>query len=248
MPAWEHVTCDVCGGRGQPVFDLPHPDAPGGFSQVLACPGCDLKYLSPRPAYEAMSRYYTDDSNAFVGRRRSIWKQVGWNLLRDLRIPYFDVNPRPVGEVLDVGCGYGDILLYLQTRGARCIGVDADARAVARAREYGLDVRLGRLEQQRFSTASFDTVVLCHSLEHMHAPRALLAEVRRVVKPHGIVHIAVPSADSPAFGPAWRHLSFPLHLFHFTPASLEHCVRSVDLVPVCSATRREIIRMQCRRA
>src|SRR5215475_7646415 len=164
LPAWEHVRCEVCGGEGRPVFDLPHPDAPGGLSQVLACAGCGLKYLSPRPEREATGRYHADDSNAFVGRRRGRVKQAGWNLLRDLRIPYFDVNPRPAGYVLDVGCGYGDLLLYLQGRGARCVGVDIDPRAVVRAQAYGLDVRLGRLEQQGFETASFDTVILCHSL------------------------------------------------------------------------------------
>ena len=119
-----------------------------------------------------MSRYYTDDSNAFVGRRRSIWKQVGWNLLRDLRIPYFDVNPRPVGEVLDVGCGYGDILLYLQSRGL-AVSELTPTPELSRGPEYGLDVRLGPLEQQRFSAASFDTVVLCHSARaHACSPRS----------------------------------------------------------------------------
>ncbi|MFE1100226.1 class I SAM-dependent methyltransferase [Nocardiopsis alba] len=53
--------------------------------------------------------------------------------------------PPPEGTLLDVGCGYGPIALTLASRapGARVLGVDVNARAVALARrnaaEHGLD-------------------------------------------------------------------------------------------------------------
>src|SRR5262249_8965693 len=46
---------------------------------------------------------------------------------------------------------------------------------------------------------SFDVVVMCHVLEHLHDPAAALAEIRRKLNPGGLLYLAVPDMDSVAF-------------------------------------------------
>lgn len=74
------------------------------------------------------------------------------------------------GPVLEVGCGTGELPLYLANRGLAVLGVDLSRRAVARARakarQRGLDARflvwdalaLGRLSDLGFA---FRTVLDC---------------------------------------------------------------------------------------
>jgi 2-polyprenyl-3-methyl-5-hydroxy-6-metoxy-1,4-benzoquinol methylase len=141
-------------------------------------------------------------------------------------------------HILDVGCGYGDLLLYYKSRGMICTGVDFSETAVARGREYGLNVLHGSLQSQQFQDACFDKVVLCHSLEHVPDPKQVIVEVRRLLKPGGTLQVAVPNGGSDAFGPNWRHLSFPLHLYHFTESSLLSCLSEAGFRKVTSAVRK----------
>ncbi|HWP67172.1 MAG TPA: class I SAM-dependent methyltransferase [Candidatus Limnocylindria bacterium] len=231
-----------------PVLPLAHPDAPAGAAAIVECASCGLRRLDPRPAADAAARYYAADHNAFVGRRRGPVRQRLWELLRDAAAGYarpgplgrplaallgplgrwaFDVTvplsgaPRP--RVLEVGSGYGDLLLYLAARGCDVTGVDRDPRATAVARGLGLDVRTGTLAEQAFPDATFDTAVLCHSLEHMSDPAVELRWVWRALRPGGRLHLAVPNgraADFRADGAAWEHLSFPLHLWLFDADTL----------------------------
>jgi 2-polyprenyl-3-methyl-5-hydroxy-6-metoxy-1,4-benzoquinol methylase len=90
---------------------------------------------------------------------------------------------RPVGRMLDLGCGSGELLGRMRSLGWQTEGVDVDPVAVEAARRNGFKPRTGSLHEQRFPDASFDAVVMSHVIEHVHHPRALLEEVRRVLKP-----------------------------------------------------------------
>jgi len=76
-----------------------------------------------------------------------------------------------VGDVLDVGCGIGRCLAYLEGLPHRHVGVDPNVDAVAEARRRGFDARVpGELraellaQQQR---GQFDTLLCSHVLEHL---------------------------------------------------------------------------------
>lgn len=97
-----------------------------------------------------------------------------------------------VRRVLDVGCGFGDVLEFLEMQGIEVSGVDISQYALERAREkisgelHQLDVASQPLP---FSDTSFDAVTLFDLVEHLSAPDQLFAEVYRVLQPGGLVFI-----------------------------------------------------------
>src|SRR5256885_8321998 len=71
-------------------------------------------------------------------------------------------------------------------------GVDVSRYAADHCRKLGFEARVGTLEKLPFDDAAFDLVVMKHVLEHTPAPLRALAEVKRVLKPGGVVLVAVP--------------------------------------------------------
>lgn len=102
--------------------------------------------------------------------------------------------------VLDLGCGTGTLAVALarRCRGARLTGLDADpdvlARAAVKAAEAGADVELveGLSTDLPFPDGRFDVVLSSLFFHHLAGPakRRTLAEVARVLKPGGRLHVA----------------------------------------------------------
>jgi SAM-dependent methyltransferase len=237
---WLDTRCCVCDGvEAARLVAIPHADAPDGLSCIVRCQGCGMRRLSPRPAAAAIATYYGAGYNAFIGRTRSALKQRLWDGLRDayatagspawrgrLASWVFDVNVRVAPSpprVIELGCGYGDLLAYLRSRGCDVQGVDLDARAAVAAEALGVPVHVGTLEDLAAPAGSFDVGVLCHSLEHVPDPGRTLTEIGRVLKPGGLLHIAVPNGAAAALaveGCEWQHVSHPLHFWFFDPRNL----------------------------
>lgn len=110
------------------------------------------------------------------------------------RLTYFDrVAPNWTGlEVLDLGCGGGFMAEPLARRGARVTGVDPSVASLEAARKHaqaqGLDIdyREGIGEAIPLEDRSIDRVVCMDVLEHVQDLKKVLAEVRRVLRPHGL--------------------------------------------------------------
>jgi SAM-dependent methyltransferase len=138
------------------------------------------------------------------------------------------------GRVLDVGCGSGALLRILRDGGWDAVGVETSPEAVAEASKQNLEVSLGELPDMSFEHATFDAVIMKHSLEHTHDPAAVLREVAQILRPRGIAVIGVPnmaSLEARAFGSCWRQIDAPRHLYHFTPVTLNLLLSKSGLVP-----------------
>jgi 2-polyprenyl-3-methyl-5-hydroxy-6-metoxy-1,4-benzoquinol methylase len=140
------------------------------------------------------------------------------------------LHARPGGRLLDVGCGDGAYLSLLRSLGwTTTVGVDPDPTAVQMARDAGINVRLGTLDDVALPAESFDAITLNHSIEHVHHPAGLLKECRRLLAPRGELIVFTPNLDSDGhrcFGRNWFHLDPPRHLVIFTPASLRHALQA----------------------
>lgn len=121
----------------------------------------------------------------------------GFEVLRTLAkyVPRFDVRE---AQVLDVGCGDTGVLIAFAESGASATGIELDEKSIGRARiravEHGVDVDLqsGVAEALPFEDASFDLVVLDNVLEHVRDRGQSLAEVRRVLRPGGLLYMVTP--------------------------------------------------------
>jgi SAM-dependent methyltransferase len=91
-------------------------------------------------------------------------------------------------EVLDVGCGEGQIARLAASVGApRVVGVDPTWGQLAVARDRGGAPMYGRADAAAlpFAAESFDSVVACLVFEHIDAVDDALTEVGRVLRPGG---------------------------------------------------------------
>ncbi len=96
---------------------------------------------------------------------------------------------RPGEHVLDLGCGDGTLLAYLQaSRGVRAYGVENDPENVVACVARGVNVLQLDLEAglSGFDPGSFDHVILSQTLQAMHNTASVLGEMLRVGR-EGIV-------------------------------------------------------------
>lgn len=148
---------------------------------------------------------------------------------------------RAGGRLLEVGCGGGIVLKILADLGWEVEGVDFDRHAVENARRKGLNVHHGSLVEQGFEEGRFHAVVLSHVIEHVHDPRALLVECRRLLHPEGTLVVLTPNAESlghRVFRNNWFALDPPRHLLLLNPRSLRRLATSAGLSVTRMKTRR----------
>ncbi|HEV3157270.1 MAG TPA: class I SAM-dependent methyltransferase [Candidatus Baltobacteraceae bacterium] len=94
------------------------------------------------------------------------------------------LQPRAGERILDLGCGEGGLTIELIRTGASVVGVDGSPEFLAAARALDLDVRL--MDGQRLTfDAEFDAVFSNAALHWMRDPDAVIAGVRRALKPEG---------------------------------------------------------------
>ena len=101
-------------------------------------------------------------------------------------------------DVLDIGCGDAGAIIAFAERGARCAGIECFETSLERGRlraaDHGVtvDLRKGVAESIPYPDSSFDLVMLDNVLEHVNDRPLTLREIRRVLKPGGLLYMVTP--------------------------------------------------------
>lgn len=126
--------------------------------------------------------------------------------------------------VLDLGCGRGELLLMLREAGVEAAGIEGDAAVAEAARRRGLDVIEGDVLEvlRRQPDASRGAVTAIHLAEHLDpaALIAVIAEVRRVLRPGGLLIVESPNPHSLRVGASLFWID-PTHRRPLPPETLE---------------------------
>ena len=141
--------------------------------------------------------------------RASLIKTHG-NLYRGARLTRYPIPPFPLppGEgrtLLDLGCNWGRWTIAAARAGYRATGIDRGKKSVRAAKrvaeQLGLEAEyvLGDVRELPFPDTSFDAVFSYSVLQHLAKDdvTAVVAEIRRVLAPGGIVWIEMPNARGP---------------------------------------------------
>lgn len=220
----EAPPCAVCGSDRLETFRDRLRDREGPSSEtfrIVECLACGHRYLHPRPTRDEIGRYYRqgyapfrDSKEGWKGRLLA-WRARGWAR----RVARW--TPQE-GEVLEIGSASGRLLDALRERGFSTTGLEPTPRAAAIAEERGHRVVVAPAEEAEWEPETFDTVVMMHVMEHLHEPAAVLAGLRRALRPRGRLFLTLPNVDSWVVRVFGRHYFWevPRHLQFFSPESL----------------------------
>lgn len=158
-------------------------------------------YRDTRPADFGVATASTPESwaaNFAEAGRMGRWKSFRFSRTKEWRLIKRYVPRR--GRVLDAGCGQGEWVAFLQSRGYRAEGIDFSPELVKRLVATYPDTRWmeGDIRRMSAPAGSFDAVISWGVIEHDEAgPLAALREFRRVLRPDGVIIVTVP-VDSAA--------------------------------------------------
>ena len=134
-------------------------------------------------------------------------------------------------DILDLGCGEGELLRYLDTRGYKnCYGIDHSKEQVELARESGLSnvQEYDVFEFLRSKEDSYNVIFAKDILEHFNKEELLdiFELVSKSLKRGGLFIIQVPNGESPFVN---RYLYSDItHESYFTESSLSQMFRAVN--------------------
>jgi 2-polyprenyl-3-methyl-5-hydroxy-6-metoxy-1,4-benzoquinol methylase len=231
--------CDLCGESNFVTLfsarDRMH--AVEGHFRIQRCAKCSLIFINPQPTMEELAAHYPRDGYYSLAAEPPKTDVIAKLAVRAPRSIAWLLSPLTVflrstvivrgGRLLDVGCGAGHFV-----RLARELGMDAWGVEPSLDQSPDPQIFAGTLEAAQYPNDYFDVITINHVLEHVSSPTETLRELRRVLRPGGVLVVAVPQTDSLAywlFGKHWVQLDVPRHLYAFSVRTLRRYAEKEDL-------------------
>ncbi|GAB2945144.1 class I SAM-dependent methyltransferase [Hymenobacter coalescens] len=202
---------------------------------IVQCTHCSFLLTNPRPDAASIGRYYESEeyvshSDTNQGLINQVY-QVARTFTVRQKVALVNKQAPRRGRLLDYGCGTGYFLAACQKAGWQVSGLEPNDTARQLAEQNtGQPINAGDLSL--FETASFDAITLWHVLEHVHDLNGTLKQLTRVLKPDGVLVVAVPNAESPDaqyYREQWAAFDVPRHLYHFTAKTITKLLRKHHL-------------------
>jgi 2-polyprenyl-6-hydroxyphenyl methylase/3-demethylubiquinone-9 3-methyltransferase len=130
-------------------------------------------------------------------RWESNYKKKGFSVRKDILLELLPARYLAGQNWLDAGCGTGTLARFLaEVKGCNTLGVDASAEMIANCvPARNTDFRQIRdICETGLPDGTFDGVLCSSVLEYVSDPRAALGELRRLLKPNGLLLVSVPNA------------------------------------------------------
>lgn len=216
--------CHCCGGTDLTTrFAIEKPASRQGIFKE--CKTCGvLNFFPPRPGEAYEENYYGEGPAKFQGVSGKI---RAWSAKS--RAARAHRMAGKAGACLDIGCGDGDFLVAIQRLGWEVSGSELPGPAFRRASGRMPGRISSNSDFSRFPDASFDFISLWQVFEHLPNPKEMLNTIHRLLKPGGMLVVAVPNPSSwqARLGSReWLHLDPPRHLHLASPHRLSTLLKA----------------------
>ncbi|WP_369791957.1 class I SAM-dependent methyltransferase [Tenacibaculum sp. 47A_GOM-205m] len=191
----------------------------------------DMLVTSPVPSN--LDKYYLSENYiSHTDSKKSLFDKV-YQLVKNhtLKKKLKLINSFKTEEktILDVGAGTGDFLKVCKTGGWKITGIEPSdkAREYAKSKNIVLYENLNQVENNQF-----DVITLWHVLEHIPNLVEYIKQLKKLLKPNGVLIIAVPnhkSFDAKHYKEFWAAYDVPRHLWHFSKTAISKLFSLVDM-------------------
>lgn len=179
----------------------------------------------PQPSADTLAKYYeSDDYISHTDGKRSFFENI-YHMVKQKaiweKVKLIERLQTKKGALLDIGAGTGDFLVVAKRQGWKITGIEPSEKAKNIAAGKGVTF-IDSIALVKDN--SFDVITMWHVLEHVPDVEQHIMELRRILKPDGVIVVAVPnfnSFDAKYYGPFWAAYDVPRHLWHFSKTAVE---------------------------
>ncbi len=200
QPTTDVIVCNLCGsGDSAHVASL---DRYGYAAPSRKCGDCGLIFLSrvmTLPAYQKFyDCVYRPLVSAYHGRTidaQTIQREQA-DYAQQLRSFVWPELDKDLGRFLDIGGSTGVVAATLLKHfSGQATLLDPAGAEVAVARSYGLAVRQEFLETAALEKETYDTVLLCQTIDHLLDIRLSLEKIHHTLRSDGLLYLDIVDTD-----------------------------------------------------
>lgn len=221
--------CPLCGNSDTSHFaDCTDHEVSGETYTLFRCSHCGLIHTDNPPVGEERAAYSKLEQE--LGQAHNPQKLLEYLFfhmrffsIRWKRRLVEEVTRMKRGRLLNYGAGSGYFSSRMSDRGWHVTSLEEHHEK----RIFSLEMFHHRMmelsEIDSLARQSFDAITLWHTLEHQDNPDSLADKFTGILKPNGLIFIAVPNTDSydaAYYGRYWAAWDVPRHRWHFNPESM----------------------------
>ena len=199
---------------------------------IVACSKCGFIFED--------SNYTQKDYDEHYKSLKSQSSSVGRGGVSKFDIDRYDFQIKQIenflenkdASILDIGCGYGGLLLRLEEKGYKNIyGIEIEENCCRILEKNNIQYSLGTVFDMEKINKSFDVVIISHVLEHIYDLKKIKSIINKVLNKNGILYIEVPDTNNYSnfnYKP-FDYFNFE-HLNHFTQNTLNILFNKFNII------------------
>lgn len=199
-----HRNCPLCNSASLNGFAIDTKRKGPHISRVQ-CNSCKLVFANPmadqKELLDYYQNYYEKDLYEAINYKEivlKLFKHIRTLSEADLKkeAKYFR-ELREESTFLDIGCGLGLGLAYANQLNCKLYATEFDSGALEFVKNhFQVETFQGDIWEANYPSGFFDFIHISHVIEHVLDPRAYLKEMKRILKPGGILAIGTPDISS----------------------------------------------------
>lgn len=186
MIKYSHKSCMICQSNNKVFLEYVNSSEIKNYFYVI-CKTCGMMFLDKSFSDKKLEIEYNDcyweDAENIDMLSRMYARGIG--IINNIK----SYGHKPC-NILDVGGGIGGVALGMRSPSRSITIIDRSKRARNQAKSFGFRV-YKTIEDIQDKLYEFDTIVMCHSLEHFMDPLGFIESIKKLLKPNTLIYMGV---------------------------------------------------------